>query len=331
MSLDSINEEFERKRGKPGGYPEDMHYFVTEKTDGTLELCVKDAGKDDDVWKLADPWGIAAFADVQKKLKNAPLGLHFAMLTPSDKEIPRHEALKRRVSYLAEANKARLPIVLTVGGQKESLYSISELANRTVKHTGEVVQTEFEQRGDGDIPGRPEKDWQTYLFGKGLHEGEEAKPRTNERLVLLGDDFADIGKKRFGVEREWPTGVFREEIKDPSRILPTEYIDLVTINKSSQIAIIELKLNKNPLESIAQLLNYALFFHSYKKQLASLLDERLLLDKHPQHSSAGFSIKAYLVSNVFHKRLADVWHYYIKGPIAMQQVRMGYYLPDNRM
>jgi hypothetical protein len=188
----------------------------------------------------------------------------------------------------------------------------------------EVVHEDFVQRGDKDKPGRLEKDFQTYLFGKGLYKDDNKEVRTNERLALFGQDFCfnKDSQRKFGVEREFPTGVFIGGIKAANKKLPTEYIDLVSVNKHKEIAIIELKFNDASLEVIAQLLNYALFFHSYKAQLTPLLD------KHLNCHCTNFGIKAYLASNVFHQRFTDVWRYYSRGPIAMRQIIMGF-MPDN--
>ena len=315
MHLDQINADFERQRGKSGGYPSSMSYRVTEKAGGSFELCVEHAGQKDDIWNMVDPWGFAAFADIHAKL-GGPLGLRFAMPELSGKNTPKYEALKRRLSYLAEVNK-EIPVALSTGSREERLYTMSELDKRP---DHEVVRQSFGKRGADDKPGRLEKDFQAYLFGKGLYEDDKGEVRTNERLALFGKDFsfAKADKRGFGVEREFPTGVFADEVKEATRILPTEYIDLVTINKHKEIAIIELKFDDAGLEVIAQLLNYALFFHSYKAQLMPMLDERLHCGREDFH------IKAYLVSNVFHQRFADVWRYYSRERIAMRQVMMGY-------
>ena len=100
----------------------------------------------------------------------------------------------------------------------------------------------------------------------------------------------------------------------------------MTANKNNEIAIIELKFFDNPkvskLEVVAQLLNYVLFFYSYKKQLLPLLKEHLGCD------CEDAAIKGYIVSNGFHKRFPDVWRYYSKGYIPMHQVVMGH-MTDN--
>lgn len=310
--IDSINEKFEKLRGKSRGYPGILRYILKKITDNHFELCIEDAKEDDNVWKLADPWGFAAFDEVKKKLK-PHISLRFAMRKPADKDRPSYEALKRCLSYLALANN--ISITLTAGEKEERLYTLTELKDRK----GEVVRESFKDRSDADTPGRLEKDFQAYLFGKGLYENGAEDGRTNERLALFGPDFSDIKKQGFLVEREFPTGAFAKEVKENNRILPTGLIDLVTINKNKEIAIIELKFDGQPLlDVISQLLDYALYFYSYKAQLAPLLDERLQCD------SRNLGIKAYLVSNTFHWRFKDVWPFYSHGPIAMRQVIMGY-------
>lgn len=316
--LTSINADFEKRRGKPGGYPADLAYSVT-KTKNGFELCIEDARTGSNIWKLADPWGLAAFQEMRQKhtalLQDASLALRFVMRTPEERERPKHEALKRRLSYLAAVNK--IPIILSTGGREDPLYTLEDLASRP---EAEIVRTNFRSRGDKDAPGRLEKDFQAYLFGKGLYKEDPTGIRTNERLALFGYDFIGVSNRGLAVEREFPTGAFSETLKASARILPTEYVDLVTINRWNEVAIIEIKFDDAPLEVIAQLLNYALFFHSYRAQIAPLLQDKGLLPG----NNATYKMKAYLVSNVFHRRFADVWPYYACGTLAMRQVIMGY-------
>jgi len=325
-ALDAINKDLERQRATAGGYQGSINCRVDETSAGALELCVTGAKENSDVWKMADPWGFAVWHEIHNRLGGIKLGLRFEMPEPSKRDLLKYEAFKRRLSYLAEVNESCISVVLSKCGEIVILYRIDELANRP---DDEVVRNKFDDRSDKDRPGRLEKDFQSYLFGKGLWDfvGNGLRnivgKRTNERLALFGDDFSRIGelKPRLHVEREFPTGAFKGKISGDTRILPTEYIDLVTINKNKEIAIIELKFDDDPLEVVAQLLNYALFFFSYKEKLTPLIDERLGC------SCRDYRIKAYLVSNVFHPRLDDVWRYYCRGGDAhfgMRIVRMGY-------
>jgi hypothetical protein len=218
-------------------------------------------------------------------------------------------------------------VTLSRGGVADQLYSIDELSHRP---DTEVIRTDFTERVDDDTVGRLEKDFQAYLFGKGLHEeGDPETPRTNDRLALFGDDFAGIAKLKSGknekglqVEREFPTGVFDKQVKEACRILSTEFVDLVTLNKHRQLAVIEIKFDDSKLEVISQVLNYALYFYSYRAKLTSLLDEKLECD------TASLELVTYLVSNAFHKKFNEVWPYYTRGPLTIKQVIMGY-MPDS--
>ena len=58
------------------------------------------------------------------------------------------------------------------------------------------------------------------------------------------------------------TGEAEEKIKVAIRtqVLPTEFVDIVTLNKWGYLSVIELKLDDSQLEVVSQLLDYALFF-----------------------------------------------------------------------
>jgi hypothetical protein len=322
MTIDSLIQQVGKQRGKSGGWPSELTYLATE-TDNVVEVTVSDAGTaKDGVWKKIDPWGLAFF-DRVKECTQKPIQLIFSLRLPSTPTANyQYEALKRRVSYLATANPLR--ITLLKDNCIDTLYSIEELTHRP---DCEIVRTDMKKRGDADKAGRLEKDFQSYLFGKGLHDPSNPDiRRTNERLALFGDDFVRIGNaksgkdgKRYKVEREFPTGVFCDEVKKSKRILSTEYVDLVTINKNGEVAVIELKFDDPKLEVIPQVLNYALYFYAYKLQLIGLLDKQL------EYSTKGARLVTYLVSNTFHPKFKSVWNYYSRGPLTIKQVIMGYY------
>ncbi len=317
MTLEKLNEDIKNNIGKPGGWASGINYEASSQEDFVL-IEITDLEKiSDDIWKRIDPWGFAFLNEVQK-ITQLPLHMVFSVREPkSHKDRIQYEALKRRLSYLNLAND--LIVELKRSHQTDSLYSLEDLSNRPEY---EKVRTDFKIRGDEDKPGRLEKDFQTYLFGKGLYETNDSTDsnivRTNERLALFGPDFVRVGKKNRKVEREFPTGAFLGEIKEKNRILPTEYVDLVTINKKDELSLIELKFNDPKLEVVSQVLNYALFFNAYKKQLAPLLDNKLSC------SSSSLRLKTYLVSNVFHERFNSVFSYYANGPLIIKQIIMGY-------
>lgn len=325
MTIHSLNQQVDKKRGKPNGWPADLTYLATERAD-VVEVTVSDVAKaKDDVWKRVDPWGFAFLHEVIK-ITHKPLRLKFSLRPPTAPTATfQYEALKRRLSYLASKND--LHITLLIDKSVDTLYSMRELEHRP---ECEKIHSDINTRGDDDTPGRLEKDFQAYLFGKGLHDPSDPDiPRTNERLALFGDDFVRIGKIKFGenqkgykVEREFPTGVFRGEVRECNRVLSTEYVDLVTLNKNGDVAVIELKFDDPKLEVIPQVLNYALFFRSYRRQLTALLDKRF------ECTTKASNLVTYLVSNTFHKRFRSVWRYYSGGRLTIKQVIMGYYMPD---
>jgi len=314
MTIEKLNSQVEEMRGKPGGWPADMKYLAKEEANNVI-VSITDTGKaTNNIWKIIDPWGIAFFDNVRNHTVK-PLELVFSLRNPASKSASyKYEALKRRVSYLAAINPFK--ISLELDGLTEQLYSLEELKNRP---DTEVVRNDFKERGHDDTVGRLEKDFQAYLFGKGKEKDANNKiVRTNERLALFGKDFVGIGKKKYKVEREFPTGVFDNKVEEKNRILSTEYVDLVTINRHGQLALIELKFDDSPLEVISQVLNYALFFQAYRSQLAPLLVDRI-------DEKAGESkLVTYLVSNIFHARFDDVWKYCINGELELNKVVMGY-------
>jgi hypothetical protein len=316
MTIDALNQQVDKLRRIPGGWPSELTYLATEK-DNVVEVAINDAGTArEGVWKTIDPWG-CAFLDKVKECTVKPIELTFSLRCPSTPIASgKYEALRRRVSYLAIAND--LQVRLLKDNCVDALYTLKELTHRPER---EKVRSYMDERSDKDT-GRLEKDFQAYLFGKGLYDHSKSGiKRTNERLALFGDDFVGIRKKLFKVEREFPTGAFHDEVKECNRILPTEYVDLVTINKKGDVSVIELKFDDPKIEVIPQVLNYSLFFHSYRSQLTALLDERL------DCSTAERKIVTYLVSNTFHARFKSVWRYYSRGPLAIKQVIMGY-MPD---
>ncbi len=327
MTFESLNQQVHNNKGKDG-WPADLTFKATEG-DNVVEVTVGDArSAKDGFWKRIDPWGLAFFHKA-KDLTKKPLRLTFLLRSPETPQAKcQYEALKRRVSYLADANN--LQIALLNGDYEDRLYTNNQL---TIRPDTEIVHDDINVRGDDDTPGRLEKDFQAYLFGKGLYDSSDPDtPRTNERLALFGKDFVRIGKinsganrKGFNVLREFPTGVFREDVKEDNRLLPTEFVDLVTINRKGQLAVIEIKFDDANLEVISQVLNYALFFHSYQSKLTELLDRKLGWGK------ARRNFVTYLVSNTFHNKFKSVWPYYShpcpKPLLTIRQVIMGH-MPD---
>jgi hypothetical protein len=323
MTIEFLNQQVRKHHGK-GGWPSDLTLVAGEEAAESAEVTVRDASSaKDGFWKRIDPWGFAFFDEVRRITGKTPR-LRFWVRSPdSPMDRVQYEALKRRLSYLAETN--HLQISLFKGSSADQLYSWKDL---TSELETEVIRSHFSNRGDDDTPGRLEKDFQTWLFGKGRSKNADPDTRrTNERLALFGPDFVRIGKLKsvknqngYRIEREFPTGVFNKEVKEANRILPTEFVDLVTLNRKGELAVIEIKFDDPKLEVIPQVLNYALFFHSYRSKLTRLLNEKL------QCATEGRKLVTYLVSNTFHDRFESVWPYYSnsQGPLTLRRVIMGY-------
>ena len=312
---DVINAEVDEGRGKSIGWPTCLEYQFSAGT-ATVTLTGKKIYKDA---RKMDSWGIAFFEYCRKEAATPPVELIFEITGPVPKSsAPKLEALKRRLSYLNWGKQVR--IVFIVDGINQTLYTREELKNRP---SIEVVRTNFPERSDEDTPGRLEKDFQAYLFGKGKKKPTDDKiDRINERLAILGEDFRGLKKKKFVIEREFPTGVFKGKISRATRILPTEYIDVVSFNKRGELALIELKVNDSGLQVIAQSLDYALFFFSYKEQLRQLLETKL------KRQPTKKKIVLYVANNCFHPRFDDVAKYYSpsdKGvTFAIKKVVLGH-------
>jgi hypothetical protein len=312
MTFESLNREVDKKRGT-SGWPANLTFKATEG-DNIVEVTIGGAGlAKDGFWKRIDPWGFAFFHKA-KEITKKPLRLTFSLRSP-DTPLAKcqYEALKRRVSYLAEAN--HLQITLLKGDAEDELYTFEKLTNRP---DTEIVHPDFRYRGVDDKTHGLEKDFQKYLAGWGLPKKSDFR-LTNERLALFGPDFVRISKVKSGVVKEFPTGAFKDEVTKSNTLLSMEFVDLVTINRKRELAVIEIKFDDANLEVISQVLNYALFFHSYRTKLTDLLDKKLAC------ATAGRKLVTYLVSNTFHNKFESVWPYYSqrKDLINLKRVVMG--------
>src|SRR5271157_4819524 len=145
MSIESLNQQVHNHKGKDG-WPADLTFKATEG-DNVVEVTVGDArSAKDGFWKRIDPWGFAFFHKVEEITKNAitkkPVRLTFSLRSPGTPLAEwQYEALKRRVSYLAEAN--RLQIVLLKGNADDKLYSFKELTDRP---DWETIRSDFKRR-----------------------------------------------------------------------------------------------------------------------------------------------------------------------------------------
>jgi len=126
-------------------------------------------------------------------------------------------------------------------------------------------------------------------------------------LAILGEDFYQLQGKDLGVLREFPTGVFKNKVSNNTRILPAEFIDIVTLNKWKKLSIIELKVNDPSLEVVTQLIDYALFFACYIKDLKKLIEDNSSIKLQDSDEFV-----CYVVNNHFHPKFNNVLKWTVK-------------------
>jgi hypothetical protein len=309
--------QIEKTKGKTNGWPETFEYLYDEPSKTfRLELNKKHNKKH---FKEIDPWCLAAVSFICSKFGGQVDKINitinkFAEVSSNQNRIE-IESLRRRLSFLKYNNDFNL--ALEVNGVHIAIYDFKDLLNRP---PDEVIRVNYKYRSSGKMHGNLEKDLQGYLFGYGIN----SPISTNERLAIFGDDFYRLNRKHFKILREFPTGAFIHQISSKSRILPTEFIDLVTVNKWKSLAIIELKINDVKLDVMSQSLNYALFITSYWNQIQKHLNSELnYLKELPDFT-------CYIVNNRFHTRFHDIWKYYKVRkddiPFKIKPVILGYYL-----
>jgi hypothetical protein len=178
-----------------------------------------------------------------------------------------------------------------------NLYSQNELFERP---DNEVIRNFLNERRDDDKGNLLEKSFQAFLFGKGL----QTKTRTNDRLAILGEHFFQLKKKQYGVLREFPTGAFLNSVSTRNQLTPTEFVDIVTLNRWGYLSVIELKLDDPKLEVMSQILDYALYFACYTDKILKVLNDNSDLEPVKDR------IMCYVVNNRFHARFHDIYQYY---------------------
>lgn len=294
------------RSGKSLGWPEAIDYGIDRDS---VSISADSRALDKRTARRLDPWGLAFLVEAEHRCGIRAASISFTLSgkardTERDSRLPPNlEAFRRRVSFLS-VNNPGLHFKITIDGEPIDLDDSSTLFNRP---QNETIHERFGSRRDSR-PGRLEKDFQTWLHANDIKDARERDATTNVRLAVLGRDFFKLGSKRFGIIREFPTGVFDRSISqkptERSRVLPTEFVDIVTFNKYGQLALVELKLNDSQLEVIAQLLDYSLFFRCYRDKLWPIVVEKL------RRTPRSDDIVCYVVNNHFHKRFDDVLRYY---------------------
>jgi len=245
--------------------------------------------------RSVDPWMMVFLSTLQKFHLDLPItdvSVEFCHKPPTVDL----ESFCRRWSYLAINNGWNASIV--VAGESESNKSYRTISELLDRPDDEVWRDGFNERNDNlDSNGKIEKNLQTWLAGNSRDD--------NERLAVLGEDFIFGKGPKPKVIREFPTGAFRGSKSRLNRLLKTYWVDLVTLNRSRQLAIIELKVNDGKLDVMAQALDYALFFSCYRKLLAANLTKSL---GRPVDGST--KIACYVASNCFHQKFPEVSKFY---------------------
>ena len=312
-NIQNIVEEFNRARSKSKDVPSCLQFSAEENSETGVKVvvCVKTTPAETGL-RSVDPWMLVFIHALRTRLPDSPIKrVHVDFkFKPTAYEI---ESFRRRLSYLAINNGWNATIV--VDEKSEDAHQIYKTIDELlVRPENEVVRKDIAGRHDNpDSDGKIEKHFQTWLAGEVRGD--------NERLSVLSEDFI-IRNARAKVIREFPTGVFDLVISKKSRILPTYWVDLLSLNKRNELAVIELKVNDSKLNVMAQALDYALFFSCYRKQLTPFLSD--LLGPSVCSTSA---ISCYIANNYFHPRFPEISPFYAprskKWPFTFRIIDLG--------
>jgi hypothetical protein len=296
MTIKSFEEELSNSQGNPGGFPRDIHFSFSG--DGkSLRAEMAGTGKKD--FRRFDPWTLACMVEAKQKINREVSDVVFVIDKSKDADKLNFESFRRRVSFLG-VNNPGIRFEILFNGEKVTLDDKTSLFQRP---GNEVIHSKISKRSEDNEPKLLEKSFQSFLYGKGLKE------RTNDRLAILGEDFYQMKGKAVGVLREFPTGVFDGKIAGATRVMPTEFVDIVTQNKWGNLAVIELKIDNSELEVISQILDYGLYFVCYRNQIEKLktITETFELKKQAD-------IFCYVVNNRFHPRFDGILKFYRVKP-----------------
>lgn len=305
----TINKKIASLTGKSHGFPGSIKYEISPDGKIVTTHLLKNEKNE---FRQFDPWTLA-FIDFAENdyLRSKITNIVFQVSSEASdaKNFAQFfEAFKRRVSFLAINNTNR-KFTVNLDSNPVKLYDKKSLFTRP---KSEIVRPDEIKDRQDNKPGPLEKMFQTFLY--------EA---TNERLAIISNHFMGIKKKHLQILREYPTGVFNKQKNKENRILMTDFVDLVSINKYGCLSVIELKVDGNsPLELVSQILDYALFFACYK--------DRLLVTKTFKPLAADIrkqEISCYAVANYFHPRFDSILPYYRTGGkynFELYKVILGY-------
>lgn len=306
--------EVDQKRGKSGGWPQEFTYdYKSETKQAFVEWSLNN--KDKKTFRQFDSWGLAFLALLQENNCEVKI-ITYDMKFCSDEDTIHQcnfESLRRRISYL-NVNNTSIDFTLKNNGKTIDLFDLDSLYNRS---QNEIVRPDSEINDRAEEPistWRLEKDFQAFLFGTNKKSDNNTSDKTSERLALLGDDFYNMNTqlKKWApefrwIQREFPTGVFTDQVAESCRLLPTEFVDIISLNKYGRLSIIELKANDTSLEVASQLLDYALFIRCY--YWPRITAGNSFVNNNEVKEKDRF--ESYVVSNRYHQRFDRVFLDYI--------------------
>jgi len=143
------------------------------------------------------------------------------------------------------------------------------------------------------------------------------KKRTQEALIEqhLSEDLSRLSEKEFTKSKksitQFPANIFKVKISEENRVTRKFWIDILSVNNSKQLSVIELKAGENcPLDILIQAIDYGIYCHLFKKHIADCFFNNVpSLDKN--------KIAIYCVAEKFHPGLMG--RNEIKGILSLFQ------------
>ena len=276
-----------------------------------------------------DPWGLIYLNALMNEAGIKPEKLIFKLPNLPANHLSM-ESLRRRLAFLNLNNKDDFSISLEGMDGPLDLPDYDELftpESKAVLHDfTELSVRTIDQKGERGESGYLEKVFQLFLC---MNDKVDLKdPCSNERLAILGEDFYRIKSKNSSkskgckVLREFNATAFNGKKSRENALTPQNWIDLVSINRDGQLAVIELKIDDSAISLISQALDYALFFARYKnaKNFSKNVDDVL----GDQWRGKTPPIVAYMVANYFHPKMEAILPYYatVKGKFDFELRRI---------
>ena len=301
MTMNNFIEMYNKTSGVPYTFPGCYKYSATY-IDKQINLACSVIHKPNSTgFRSLDPWFMFFLDSLLQNYSEGSVA-KICVEFKYDERRPFHiESLGRRLSYLAINNDWDFELKNNEG----EIVKICQKENiKFKKNDNEIIKPSYPKRKD-NREGSIEKDFQTFIFGnsKALKQN---KANSNERLAIFGEDFYKLKGKNYPIEREFPISSFDGQVSEACRILPPYSIDFVTVNKTKNLSIIEFKLNDEKMDSMAQILDYALFVFFHKDDVVKVL----------KNMNPNFDTKlkdkfsCYIANNHFHPKFSAIEKYY---------------------